>query len=247
MSDNTTNVIWMLYDAHAYITDLKGFGDGVKSILNQIRESLLTESKTPSEAFAKIWAETRRIIDRVCGENFKGWVNIVLSELINDGLANGWTIPDIMRRLNRIVGKQHALDGKLFEAITIIILNHFLGKENITISTQVVTGADVGGHLDVEVKVGQDRFLIEVKTQLGSDWKRSIIEHLVDGQQQPYFLLTETVILKPHWVEEMKKKNCQPVSINPSLIPGVVHLDALINALKKEIEKVKEQPNTKTV
>lgn len=243
----TTDVIRTLWDAHSYLADMKGFGKGTEGILGEVPETLLTESKTPSEAFIKIWAEVRRIIDRLCVGNFKGWMNTVLSELIQDGLSNGWTIIDIMRRLNRIVSKQHALDGKLFEAIVVIILTHFLGKDNITISTQVPTGADLGGHLDVEVKIGKDRFLIEVKTQLGSDWKRSIIEHLVDGKQQPYFLLTDTVALKPHWVEEMKKKNCQPVSINPSLITGVVHLDALVNALKKEIERAQEQSGTMTV
>lgn len=241
------SIVESLWGKFPFITDMKGFGPGAKSMLDLVPASTVTGASCPSEAVLGAFACIRQEIDRTCAGDFKGWMNASLSELIQDGLSQGWTVEQIMRRLNKFVGRQHALDGKLFEALIVIVLTHFLGAENITIYTQTPTGSDVGGHLDIEVQIGDGRFLIEVKTKLGNDWKRSLIEHQIGGEQQPYFLITVQANLKPHWIGVMKEKGCQPVSINPSMIPGVVHLDALVSALKKEIEKAKEQKATKTV
>lgn len=241
------SIVETLWGAFPFITDLKGFGPGVRAMLDQVPASTVKNATSVSAATQAAFTALRGVIDRESATNFKGWMNASLSELIQDGLSQGWTVEQIMRMLNKFVGRQHALDGKLFEALIVIVLTHFLGKENITIYTQTPTGADVGGHLDIEVQIGDGRFLIEVKTKFGNDWKRSLIEHQIGGKQQPYFLITVQANLKPHWIEVMKEKGCQPVSVYPSLIPGVVHLDALVAALKKEIEKVKEQKKTSTV
>jgi hypothetical protein len=248
----TNDVIMTLLGAHSYIADVYGFGKGTCEVLDRVPLTTLTECKTASEAGQKCFGAIRQIIDEICANDYKGWMRIIMDDLLQEGEAKGWTIRDIMKRLNRIVGKQHALDGKLFEALIIIILTHFLGRENVELVTQAATGARLGGRTDIEAVVGGGRFLIEAKTKLGVDWKRSIIEHCVmDGKgnyvQQPFFLVTEGFTLKESWVKEMKDMGCQPVTLYPSVVSGVIHLDALVGALKKEIEKAKEPKKTSTV
>jgi hypothetical protein len=256
MSDKTVDAtdvkVISLLDVFPWILTLAGFGKGIGAVLSQIAATTVTEAKTASEAVLNALAAGKDVIAEMCSNDFKRWINLCMSEFIQEAQSQGWTVRKIMRELNKVVGKQHALDGKLLEALVIIALAQFLGKENLVFSTQTITGSRLGGHTDVEVAIGDGRFLLEPKSFLGVDWKRAIIEHAVQNDkgetvQQPFFLITPSVSLKAQWVEEMKNLNCQPVSISPSVIDGVIHLDALVAALKKEIDRVAEQKKNLTV
>jgi hypothetical protein len=240
------DVTLTLLGAFSWIKDVKGIGPGTWAILDLIPASLVTGAATASDAVNATLSLGRQLITEMCMGRYTNHLRSHFDSFLKQGASEKWTAREIMRALNKIVGAQHALDGKFWEALMLIILAHFLGKDNIAINAQVPTGSKLRGLTDIEVHVGNGRFLFELTSCLGSNWKKCLPEHCVDGEQQPFFLLTPSFTLNPYWVEEMKEMKCQPVSIS-SLIDGVVHLDAIIDALKAEIKKIAEQNKTKTV
>ena len=245
-----------LLDAFGWVKELTGFGDQTALVMDAVDASTILGAPTAGVALENAYYACKNVIGTGCAYNFQSWMAAVSDMFFKKGTAQGWTFSEIMSQLNRIVGQQHSLDGKLFEACVIMVLAHFLGKENLEFRTQQQTGSDFGGHTDVEVWVGDGHFLFEVTAALGSNWKRYVVEHWVpvtDDQgnvnivHQPYFLVTPGFTLKERWLSAMDKVKCQPVSVKPSVLMGVASFDSVVDALKREIEKAKEQNRTQTV
>jgi hypothetical protein len=243
ISDNT---IVSLFGKYPWIIDVKGIGPGTCAILDLVPASLLTEATKASEAVKACLPPGWQAIIDLCMGRYTEHLRAHMDLFLKSGASQKWTARDVMRDLNKIVGAQHVLDGKFWEALLILVFGHFLGKDNIVINTQSPTGSRLRGLTDIEVQVGNGRFLFELTAKLGSNWKKCLPEHCVDGKQQPIFLVTPSFNLNPYWVDEMKEMKCQPVAVE-SLIDGVVHLDAIIDALKDEIKKFAEQKKTLTV
>ena len=222
------------------IRELKGVGPVISDrVLSSISKEAFNVKKA-SQALLNSFIAGNTIIKNIMADRNKEWVSEVTARLLKTGADNGWTIEEIARNMNSVVGQQHVLDGLLLEALVPMCVWHFLGKKNVKIYTQVPTGAKLGGRTDTEFHIGNGRFLMELKTLLGSDWKRHITEHFVNGKQLPFFLLTLGFNLREFWVKEMKEFHCQPVTVYPSVVPGVISFDSFIAELKKEIERVKQ-------
>jgi hypothetical protein len=233
---------------------LRGYGKEVRKIFSVIPADKLTSAKRPSEALINLFTACKLVIDTGCSAMMKKYMAMSIDDLINIGIAKNWTPAEVMRQINKVVGKQHALDGKLFEACIAIVMIHFLGKELVKIRTQERTGSRFGGLSDIIVYIGAWHCILEAKTKLGSDWKRHVLEHLVPKKdekgdvvrdssgkiimtQEPYFLVAPSFELKGEWVDEMLASNCQPVSVSESPLLGVVSFDSVIDALRVEINK----------
>jgi hypothetical protein len=256
MSDSniiiSDDVVLSLFGAFPQIADVFGIGKGTCGIFDQVPASEIMDVKLPSEAAQRAYGAGSRVINGMCAGDFKAWTRQNVDEMLLTGTSERWNAREIMRNLNRFVGKQHALDGKFLEGLVMMIVIHFIGQNNVVFHTQAPTGSRVGGHTDIEVDTGDGRFLLEVKTQMGVDWKRTLIEHQITDDKgemthQPFFLITLSNNLKACWIDEMIAQNCQPVSINFCETKGVVSLDSLIKALQMKIAEVKEQKKTLAV
>ena len=245
-----------LLDVFPQVLEHSGFSDQTALIMDNVLASEITSAPTPAIALENSYYACKKVISAGGAYNLQDWMSVSMDSFLKTGGAKGWTVDEIMAQLNRIVGQQHSLDGKLFEACIIMTLTHFLGKGNVEFKTQQATGSDFGGHSDIEVWTRRSHFLVEATTRLGSNWKRYVVEHWVPVtddhgnvtmEHQPYFLVTPGFNLKERWLSAMDKVKCQAVSIRPSVLMGVAHFDAFVDALKREIEKERVADQTQTV